>query len=89
MPVKRHTRHGCVFLEEVCRTIDNTSVIVLKMLVVCIEVHVQMYMKGQIRVSMVPEKNTSRLEGAGMLSFGSKVTEKERLRLMNGDEYLD
>ena len=48
-----------------------------------------MYMKGQIRVSMVPEKNTSRLEGAGMLSFGSKVTEKERLRLMNGDEYLD
>ena len=31
-------------------------------------------MKGQTRVSMVPEKNTSRLEGAGMLSFGSKVT---------------
>ena len=37
---------------------------------------------------MVPEKNTFRLEGAGMLSFGSKVTEKG-LRLMNGDEYLD
>ena len=37
-----------------------------------------MYMKGQARVSMVPEKNTFRLEGAGMLSFGSKVTEKER-----------
>ena len=33
-----------------------------------------MYMKGQTRVSMVPEKNTPRLEGAGMLSFGSKVT---------------
>ena len=47
-----------------------------------------MYMKGQTRVSMVPEKNTSRLEGAGMLSFGSKVTEKG-LRLTNGDEYLD
>ena len=47
-----------------------------------------MYMKGQTRVSMVPEKNTSGLEGAGMLSFGSKVTEKG-LRLMNGDEYLD
>ena len=29
-----------------------------------------------------------RLERAGMLSFGSKVTEKG-LRLMNGDEYLD
>ena len=37
-----------------------------------------MNMKGQARVSMVPEKNTFRLEGAGMLSFGSKVTEKER-----------
>ena len=37
-----------------------------------------MYMKGQTRVSMVPEKNKFRLEGAGMLSFGSKVTEKER-----------
>ena len=36
-----------------------------------------MYMKGQTRVSMVPEKNTFCLEGAGMLSFGSKVTEKE------------
>ena len=36
-----------------------------------------MYMKRQTRVSMVPEKNTSRLEGAGMLSFGSKVVEKE------------
>ena len=35
-----------------------------------------MYTKGQIRVSVVPEKNTSRLEGAGMPSFGSKVTEK-------------
>ena len=48
-----------------------------------------MYMKGQTRVSMVPEKNKFRLEGAGMLSFGSKVTEKEGLRLMNGDGYLD
>ena len=37
-----------------------------------------MYMKGQSSVSMVPEKNTSRLEGAGMLSFGPKVVEKER-----------
>ena len=37
-----------------------------------------MYMKGQTRVSMVPEKNKFRLEGAGILSFGSKVTEKER-----------
>ena len=46
-------------------------------------------MKGQTRVSMVPEKNTSRLEGAGMLSFGSIVTRKKGLRLMNGDEYLD
>ena len=36
-----------------------------------------MYMKGQTIVSMVPEKNASRLEGAGMLSFGSKVTERE------------
>ena len=36
-----------------------------------------MYMKGQTRVSMVSEKNMFRLEGAGMLSFGSKVTEKE------------
>ena len=35
-------------------------------------------MRGQTRVSMVPEKNTFRLQGAGMLSFGSKVTEKER-----------
>ena len=34
------TRHGCVFLEEVCRVIDNTSVLVLKMLVVRIEAHV-------------------------------------------------
>ena len=40
-----------------------------------------MYMKGKTRVSMVPEKNTSRLEGEGMLSFGSK--------LMNGDEFVD
>ena len=60
-----------------CRTIDNASVLVLKMLV-CIEAHVEMYMKRQTRVSMVPEKNTFRLEGVGMLSFGSKVTEKER-----------
>ena len=37
-----------------------------------------MYMKWQTRVSKVPENNTFRLEGAGMLSFGSKVTEKER-----------
>ena len=37
-----------------------------------------MYIKGQTRVSMVPEKNKFRLEGARMLSFGSKVTEKER-----------
>ena len=37
-----------------------------------------MYMKGQTRVSMVPEKNKFRVEGASMLSFGSKVTEKER-----------
>ena len=36
MPFKRHTRHDCVFL-EVCRIIDNTSVLVLKMLVICIE----------------------------------------------------
>ena len=77
MLFKRHTRHDCVFL-QVCRTIDSTSVLILKMLVVCIEAHVQMYMKRQTRVSMVPEKNTFRLEGAGMLSFGSKVTEKER-----------
>ena len=40
LPFKRHTRHGCVFLEEVCRTIDNSSVLVVKMLVVCIETHV-------------------------------------------------
>ena len=40
LPFNRHTRHGCVFLEEVCRTIDNTSVLVLKMLVVCTEAHV-------------------------------------------------
>ena len=78
MSFKRHTRHGCVFLEELCGTIDNTSVLVLKMLVVCIEAHVYMYMKGQTRVRMVPEKNKFRLEGPGMLSFGSKVTEKER-----------
>ena len=37
-----------------------------------------MYIKGQTWVSMVPEKNTSRLEGAGMLSFGSTVAEKEK-----------
>ena len=35
-------------------------------------------MKGQTRVSVGPEKNKFRLQGAGMLSFGSKVTEKER-----------
>ena len=35
-------------------------------------------MKGQTRVSMVPEKDKFRLEGAGMLSFGSKVAEKEK-----------
>ena len=37
LPFKRHT--DCVFL-EVCRTIDNTSVLVLKTLVACIETHV-------------------------------------------------
>ena len=37
-----------------------------------------MYMKGQRSLSMLPEKETFRLEGAGMLSFGSKDTEKER-----------
>ena len=37
-----------------------------------------MYMKRQTRVSMVTEKNKFHLEGAGMLSFGSRVTEKER-----------
>ena len=37
-----------------------------------------MYMKRQTRVSTVPEKNTFRLGGAGMLLFGAKVTEKER-----------
>ena len=58
------------------QTTDN--VLVLKMLVVCIEAHIWMHMKGQTRVSMVPEKNTFRLGGAGKLSFGSKVTEKER-----------
>ena len=42
-----------------------------------------MYMTGQTRVSMVPEKNKFRLEGAGMLSFGSKVTEKERTYTSN------
>ena len=78
LPFKRHTRYGCVFLKEVCRTIDSTSVLVLKMLVVCIEARVSMYVEGQTRVSIVPEKNTSRLEGAGLLSFGSKVTEKEK-----------
>ena len=30
----------CMFLQQVRRTIDNTSVLVLKMLVVCIEAHV-------------------------------------------------
>ena len=39
LPFKRRTRQDCVFLEEVCRTIANTSVVVLKMLVVCIEAH--------------------------------------------------
>ena len=37
-----------------------------------------MYMEEQTRLSMVPEKNTFRL-GAGMLSLGSKVKEKEDL----------
>ena len=37
-----------------------------------------MYMKGQTRVSMMPDNNKFRLERAGMLSFGSEVTEKER-----------
>ena len=59
MPFKRHTRHDGVFL-QVCRTIDNTSVLVLNMLVVGIEAHVYMYMKGQTRVSMWPYKNTFR-----------------------------
>ena len=44
MPFKRHTGHDRVLLEELCRTIDNTSVLALKMLVVmyrgpCIDVH--------------------------------------------------
>ena len=25
MPFKRHTRHDCILLEEVCRTVDNTT----------------------------------------------------------------
>ena len=37
-----------------------------------------MYMKGQTRVSIVPDKNKFRIERASMLSFGSKGTEKER-----------
>ena len=37
-----------------------------------------MYMKRQTRVSMVLDKNKFRLEGAGMLSIGSKVTEEQR-----------
>ena len=37
-----------------------------------------MYVKGKTRMSMVAEKNTFRLDGAGMISFRSKVTEKER-----------
>ena len=37
-----------------------------------------MYMNGQTKVSVLPEMDAFRLEGAGMLSFGSKVTEKER-----------
>ena len=53
MPFKRHTRYDCILLEEVCRTIDNTSVLVLKILVVSIEAHVQMpYIKRQTRVSI-------------------------------------
>ena len=60
MPFKRHARHGCILLEEVRRTIDNTSVPVLKMLIVSIEAHVSMpYIKQQTRVIMVPEKNVS------------------------------
>ena len=39
---KGHTRHDCVFLKEVCTTIDNTSVLVMKMLVVSVEAHVLM-----------------------------------------------
>ena len=59
MPLKRHSIHDRVLL-EVCRTIDNTSVPVLKMLVVSIEVHVQMpYIKRQTRVGMAPDKNVS------------------------------
>ena len=60
MPFKRHTRHDRVLLEELCRTIGNTSVPVLKMLVVSIEAHVYMpYIIRQTRVSMLPEKNVS------------------------------
>ena len=42
------------------------------------------YIKQQTRGSMLPEKNVSSInneydvEGAGMLSFESKVTEKQR-----------
>ena len=63
MLFKRHSKHDRVLLEEVCRTTDNTSELVLKILVVCIEA---MYrctlndgLKRQTRVSMVPEKNVS------------------------------
>ena len=60
MPFERHLRHDRVLLEEVCRTIDNTLVPVLKMLVLSIEAHVQMpYIKRQTKVSMVHEKNVS------------------------------
>ena len=68
-------------LEEVCRTIDNTLVPVLKMLVLSIEAHVQMpYIKRQTKVSMVHEKNVSSRRSRHV-SFGSKVTEKERTQV--------
>ena len=40
LPFKRHSRHDRVLLEEVCRTMDNTSISVLKMLAESIEAHV-------------------------------------------------
>ena len=86
MPLKRHKRHDRVLLEEVCRTTDNTSVPVLKMLVVSTEGHAQMpYIKRQTRVSMVPEKNVSSRRSR----HAFVRVQKKGLRLMNGDEYLD
>ena len=41
MPFKRHARHDCVFLQQVCRTMDNTSALVLKMLVLLRRVQVE------------------------------------------------